>query len=381
MESPIYLDNQATTPLDPLVLDAMLPYFTDTYGNPHSSEHIFGWQALSALENARQEVADLIGAERSNIIFTSGATESVSIAISGLTRSCEVQCRNKVITVATEHACVLESCKHAKKAGYEVIVLPVMENGILDLDILRENLDEQTLLVSVMIANNEIGVIQPVEEIAKMCREVGSLFHTDATQAVGKIPVDVESLGIDLLSASAHKLYGPKGVGILYIRDGVEQLLTSLTHGGKQERGLRPGTVALPLAVGFGAAANLAENYMGFESMRIKDLRDTMLNRLQEAIPDVKVLGDLEKRLPGNLAMIFPNISGSKLINKLGNCIAMSTGSACSSTSSTPSHVVKALGVGDIKARAALRVSIGRFNTDIEINKTVDLLLSKINRR
>ena len=353
-----------------------MPYFQENYGNPHASEHIFGWQALSALENARQDVADLIGADRSNIVFTSGATESVSIAISGLARPPEHRSRNKLITVSTEHACVLANCEQMEDSGYEVVVLPVMENGILDLDILREHLDENTLLVSVMLANNEIGVIQPVSEIAKMCRETGSLIHTDATQAVGKIPVDVEALDVDMLSASAHKLYGPKGVGILYFKDGVESLLKPLTHGGGQEGGLRPGTVALPLAVGFGAAARLAGDYMPCESMRVKAMRDMMLDQLRESVPDIQVLGDMERRLPGNLSLIFPSISGNTLVAALGDRLAISTGSSCSSTSSAPSHVIEALGVGDAKSRAALRISIGRFNTEEEINQAATTLLT-----
>ena len=373
---PIYLDNQSTTPLDPIVLEAMLPFFTEVYGNPHASEHIFGWQAFSALEVARLNVAELIGAEKTNIIFTSGATESVSLAISGLAQPLGGRRRNKIITLATEHACVLESCQRMASLGYEVTVLPVKSDGIIDLNKLEEQLDARTLLVSVMLANNEIGVIQPVGQIVRMCREAGSLCHTDATQAVGKIPVDVDDLGVDLLSASAHKLYGPKGVGLLYLRNGIEKQLRPFVHGGGQERGLRAGTVAVPLAVGFGVAAKLAGDNLSNEVERVTGFRDLLLDKLHKEVPDLLVLGNMENRLAGNLSLVFPFISGNNLVAALGGRLAVSTGSSCSSVSSEPSHVIKALGIGDEKAHAALRISIGRFNTEAEIEKAADLLLS-----
>ena len=375
---PIYLDNQASTRLDPAVLEAMLPYFTETYGNPHSVEHIFGRRAFSALENARLEVANLIGAERDNITFTAGATESVSLAILGLAQPPESRTRNRVVTVATEHSCVLESCKRMKQWGYEVTVLPVESDGLVDLKLLEAQLNDETLLVSVALANSEIGVIQPVAEIAEMCRKVGSLIHTDATQAVGKIPVDVEALGVDMLSASAHKMYGPKGIGMLFLGDGVESRLSPLIYGGGQERGLRSGTTAVPLAVGFGAAAKLATENMADETKRITELRDLLLDRLRANIPDLKVLGSMEKRLAGNLSLVFPNISGESLVEVLGDRLALSTGSACSSSSSEPSHVIKALGVNDADVHAALRISIGRFNTCEEIAQVGDLILSVV---
>ena len=376
LSSPIYLDNQSTTPLDPQVLETMLPYFTQIYGNPHTSEHIFGWQAFSALEDARFEVADLIGAEKINIVFTSGATESVSLAIVGLAQPPESRSRNKIITVATEHSCVLESCNQMGRLGYEVTVLPVENDGIIDLNLLENHLDDKTLLVSVMLANNEIGVIQPVAEIAKMCRKVGCLIHTDATQAVGKIPVDVAALGVDMLSATAHKLYGPKGIGLLFLRDGIENILSPLTHGGGQEKGLRPSTAAVPLAVGFGAAAKLSSENMVSENERIIQLRDLLLNRLREKIPGLMVLGNMQKRLSGNLSLVFPNISGNSLVTALGERLAVSTGSACSSTTSEPSHVIRALGVTDDISSAALRISIGRFNTQEEVEQAANLILS-----
>ena len=375
---PIYLDNQSTTPLDPLVLEAMLPYFTQIYGNPHASEHIFGWQAFSALEKARFEVADLIGAEKSNVIFTSGATESISLAILGLAHSPNDRSRDKIITAATEHACVLENCKQMERLGYKVVVLPVTGEGIVDLNLLEKQLDDKTLLVSIMLANNEIGVLQPVAKIAKMCRRFGCFVHTDATQAFGKIPIDVTALDVDMLSASAHKLYGPKGIGLLFLRDGIGKHLNALTYGGGQERGLRPSTAAVPLAVGFGAAAKLAGENMEDENKRITALRDLLLNQLRKNISELLVLGSMEHRLSGNLSLVFPNISGNSLVSALGDRLAVSTGSSCSSISSEPSHVIRALGVGDDIASSALRISIGRFNTDKEIRQAASLLLSII---
>ena len=372
---PIYLDNQSTTPLDPAVLDAMLPYFTQHYGNPHASEHIFGWQASSALERARLEVAELIGADKKEVIFTSGATESISLAILGLARSQSERTKSKIITVATEHSCVLETFSHMAKQGYEVVVLPVQADGLLDIADLKAQLDEKTLLVSVMLANNEIGVIQPLAEIAKASHEMGSLLHTDATQAVGKIPVDVETLGVDMLSASAHKLYGPKGVGALYVRAGLEKQIMPLTFGGGQEKGLRPGTIALPLVVGFGAAAGIAAENMETEEARILELRELLLQKLLKAEPELAVLGNLEERLSGNLSLVFPKVSGNSLVAALGERLAVSTGSSCSSVTAEPSHVLKALPNVD-EAHAALRISIGRFNTKEEIEQAADLLLA-----
>ena len=362
------------------MLEAMLPYFTQAYGNPHASEHIFGWQAFSALENARFEIADLIGAEKSNIVFTSGATESISLAILGLALPSDGRGRDKIITFATEHACVLESCKQMERLGYRVVVLPVAGDGIVDLDLLEKQLDDKTLLVSIMLANNEIGVLQPVAEVGKICRKFGCFSHTDATQAFGKIPIDVTTLDVDMLSASAHKLYGPKGIGLLFLRNGMESRLKPLTYGGGQERGLRPGTAAMPLAVGFGEAARLAGENMADENKRITALRDMFLNRLRESVPELTILGSMKHRLSGNLSLIFPNISGNSLLEALGDRLAVSTGSSCSSVSSEPSHVIRALGRGDDVASAALRISIGRFNTEEEIKQAASLLLSIITR-
>ncbi len=375
-QPPIYLDNQSTTPLDPQVLEAMLPYFGQIYGNPHASEHVFGWQAFAALERARLEVAELIGAEKSTIVFTSGATESVSLAILGLAQPPSRRARHKIITAATEHACVLESCRQMQRLGYELNIMPVASDGLIDPARLQEQLDDNTLLVSIMLANNEIGVLQPLAEIAALCRRAGCLSHTDATQAVGKIPVDVKALGVDMLSASAHKLYGPKGIGLLFIRPGMERALQAQVHGGGQEKGLRPGTVPVALAVGFGAATRLAGENMASEAERLLALRDLLLARLQTSIPELQVLGSMKQRLPGNLSLVFPNVSGDHLLARLGERLAVSTGSSCSSSSTRPSHVIRALGVGEDVANAALRISIGRFNTKEEIEQAADMLLS-----
>lgn len=376
----IYLDNQSTTQIDPLVMESMIPYFSTVFGNPHADEHIFGWQAHSALEQSRRNVAELIGADKNNVIFTSGATESVSLAILGLAQLPHVENRRKIVTLTTEHSCVLESCKQAEHLGYEVVFLPVNSDGLVDLDLLKENVDNRTLMVSIMLANNEIGVIQPLKEIVSICHKVGSFCHTDATQAVGKIPVNVKRLGVDMLSASAHKVYGPKGVGLLYLTKYIEKRLQPLTYGGGQEKGIRPGTVSVPLAVGFGTAAKIAKKQMKNESKRISHLRDLFLNRLREKIPDLMIIGNMEKRLPGNLSLVFPNISGNSLVKLLGEHLAVSTGSACSSSSLEPSHVIKALELGEDVSRSALRVSIGRFNTEEEIQKAADWFLSVVKR-
>ena len=356
----------------------MSPYFGQIYGNPHASEHVFGWQAFAALEGARLEVANLIGAEKSNLIFTSGATESVSLAILGLAQSSAHQIRNRIVTVATEHTCVLESCDKMRRLGYEIEILPVKSDGIIDLEQLQQQINHNTLLVSIMLANNEIGVLQPVAEVARICREVGCLIHTDATQAVGKIPVDVEALQVDMLSASAHKFYGPKGIGLLFFRNGIEKQLCPLVHGGGQEKGLRSGTAPVPLAVGFGVAARLAGENMASEAERIAALRDLLLDRLRVDIPNLLILGSMENRLSGNLSLVFPGISGNTIVTRLGDRLAVSTGSSCSSVSSQPSHVIEALGMGEDIAGAALRISIGRFNTKDEIEQAAELLLSAV---
>ena len=377
--SAIYLDNHSTTPLDPAVLEAMLPYFTRMCGNAHAGEHVFGWQAFAALERARFAVAELIGAEGRDVVFTGGATESAALAITGLAGGNGLaRGRDRIITVATEHACVLESCRHMESLGWEVVVLPVGGDGLVDLAALEAQLDERTLLVSMMLGNNEIGVIQPVGEMAAMCREVGCLSHTDATQAVGRMAVDVEELGVDMLSASAHKLYGPKGIGMLYVRDGVAGRLRPLVHGGGQERGLRSGTVAVPLAVGFGEAARIAGDVLEDERARIGGLRDLLLGRLRERLPGIVVLGSMEARLAGNLSLLFPGVAGSSVVAALGERLAVSTGSSCSSVRAEASHVIRALGVGDEVAGAALRVGIGRFNTEGEMERAADMLLAVV---
>ena len=372
----IYLDNQATTQTDPQVVEAMLPYFTEFYGNPHSDEHVFGWQSFNAVEEARLQIANLLGAEKNDIVFTSGATESVSLALLGFADVESRFTRSKIITVSTEHSCVLTACGQLAARGFEVIILPVQQDGLVDLQLMEKAIDDKTLLVSVMLANNEIGVIQPIAEIAALCRRQSVFFHTDATQALGKIPIDVNALGIDMLSASAHKLYGPKGVGVLYVRKEIVSRLHPLLFGGGQEKGLRPGTLPTPLAVGFGMACQLAQDCMQDEAKRVSAMRERLLAELKSAIPDLIILGSMEHRLAGNLCLAIPNVSGDNLVAALGDRLAVSTGSSCSSSSAEPSHVVKALGLGDEIAQSSLRISIGRFNTDEEMKLATEWLLS-----
>ena len=376
-DQPIYLDNQATTPIDPLVLEAMLPYFTEDFGNPHSDSHPFGWKAGNALEQSRALVASLIGADAREIVFTSGATESCNIALRGIANRKPKE-RRRIVTVATEHACVIETCLALRDDGFEVIILPVQRDGIVDLDVVREAVDPQTLIVSVMIANNEIGVLQPVGDIAKICREAGAYLHTDATQAVGKILVDVHSFDVDFMSFSAHKFYGPKGIGALYVRWNNYATLQPLTTGGGQERGLRPGTVAVPLAVGFGEASRIAERELKRDMKHTGQLAKMLYAVLRDRIPGIQLFGHPFHRLPGNLSIGFPNISGEEVVARVDEYLALSTGSACASVSVKVSHVLKALDLGDNVANSGVRISIGRFNQEKEIQKAADILIEAV---
>lgn len=374
VELPIYLDNQATTPVDPRVLETMLPYFTQQFGNPHSDGHAFGWEAGDALERSRALVASLIGADAREIVFTSGATESCNIALRGLARD-ELGSRKKIVTVATEHACILETCDALHNEGFEVIALPVQGDGLIDLQVLQGAVDERTLVVSVMLANNEIGVIQPVQEIAAICRKAGIYLHTDATQAVGKIPVNVRLLDVDFMSFSAHKFYGPKGIGALFVRWNNFAVLHPLTSGGGQERGLRPGTVAVPLAIGFGEASRIAAEELEKDMEHTGYLARLLYEELEERIPEIQLFGHPSHRLPGNLNVGFPNISGEEIISRVDNHLALSTGSACSSVSAKASHVLNALNIGDDAALSGVRISIGRFNQEKEIKLATDILI------
>src|SRR5947208_3909513 len=334
---PIYLDNQSTTPVDPRVLEAMLPYFTEHFGNPHSTSHAYGRAAAEAIERARGEIAALIQADPREIVFTSGATEANNLAIKGAAHFARAhpqngQVRDHIVALQTEHKCVLESCRALEREGFAVTYLAVEPDGLVSLAALAEALSERTLLVSVMAAHNEIGVIQPLAEIGALCRSKGVLFHSDAAQAVGKIPLDVEAMRIDLMSISGHKVYGPKGVGALYIRRRPRVRLLPLIDGGGQERGLRSGTLPTPLCVGLGRAAALAAAEMGEEAKRLHGLRDRLYRNLSRRVPDVQLNGDGERRLPGSLNFSFPGTTAPDLIEACPS-IAMSTGSACTSAS------------------------------------------------
>ena len=370
----IYLDNQATTPVDPAVLEAMLPYFSESFGNPNSDEHAFGWSAAEAIEQARLQVARLINADKYEIVFTSGATESVNLALQGLAKGSSGE-RKKIITATTEHSCVLQCCNHLESLGFDVVRLPVREDGLLDIQSVAQAVDEQTLLASFMLVNNEIGVIQPLQEIAEICKQSGVILHTDATQAIGKIPVDVDDLNIDLLSLSGHKVYGPKGIGALYVRKGIERHITPLVYGGGQEKSLRPGTLSVPLIVGLGEACAIAEECIIEDIERITQLTEKLKKTLLEAVPDLMLFGSQTERVAGNLNIGFPHIKGVQILVNLGDKLAISTGSACASSSFEPSHVLQALGLSKEIASTAIRISIGRFNTEEEIELAASWLL------
>ena len=376
----IYLDMQATTPVDPRVLDSMLPHYTQQYGNPHSRTHFYGWENEDAVEDARDKLAKLVKAESKEIVFTSGATESNNIAIKGVAKFYGQQKRH-IITTQLEHKCVLNSCRHLEKEGFQVSYLPVQPNGILDMTVLENCLKAHpdTSLVSVMAVNNEIGVIQPLAEIGALCRKYKSFFHTDAAQAVGKIPVDVNAMNVDLMSISGHKLYGPKGVGALYVRRRPRVRLDSIISGGDQERGIRSGTVPVPLVVGLGRAAEICLEEMDNDSRHIKRLFDRLYKGITDRIPEVYLNGDLNLRYHGNLNLSFAFVEGESLLMGLSE-VACSSGSACTSASLEPSYVLRALGVEDELAHTSIRFGIGRFTTDAEIDYAVDLVCRNVER-
>jgi cysteine desulfurase len=380
-DAAIYLDYQATTPTDPRVVAAMLPYFTEKFGNPHSN-HRFGREVETAVEQARAEVAALIGADPREIVFTSGATESNNLAIKGAARFLRDERgadRDQIVTLATEHKCVIESCRRLEQEGFTVTFLPVGPDGLVELETLRQAVGPRTALVSVMAAHNEIGVVQPLTAIGALCREHGVLFHTDAAQAVGKIALDVESMAIDLLSISGHKLYGPKGIGALYVRRRPRVRLRPMIDGGGQERGLRSGTLPAPLCIGFGAACAIATQEMAAESERLLVLRRRLHGGLAARLPGLRLNGHPELRLAGNLNLTLPELDAETLLE---NCpmVAASTGSACSSASVEPSYVLRAIGLDDAAARASLRLCVGRFTTAAEIDFAVDALATTAQR-
>ena len=366
-----YLDYQATTPLDSRVVEAMGPYFEDHFGNPHSINHAYGWRAAEAVRAARGQVAEFIGADDDEIIFTSGATESCNLALRGVLKASAVR-RNKVVTVRTEHPAVVETVRDLADAGYDAVVLPVDTDGLLDLSDLENSVDDRTALVSVMAGNNEIGVLHPIPEIAEMCHARGALLHTDATQAAGRIEIDVDLWGIDLLSLSAHKVYGPKGIGSLYVRSGVP--IVPIVTGGGQERGLRPGTVPAPLAVGFGTACRLASEQWREDALRMSRLAVRLVKSIHQECPDVRFFGHLEKRLPGSISMGFPGLLADQVIDMVSDRIAISTGSACSSGTAEPSRVLLALGLDPEIAAAGVRISLGRFSNDEDVDIAIAAL-------
>ena len=365
---PIYLDYQATTPTDGRVVAAMQTYWEQEFGNPHSEGHPFGWQARQAVERARTRVADLIGADDDEIIFVSGATESCNLALRGVAATASTSGRRQIITLTTEHPAVLETAHWLGKKGCDVDVLPVQRNGLLDLHELEAKLCHRTLLVSCMLANNEIGVIQSLPAISDLCHAAGAFVHTDATQAVGRIRVNVDELGVDLLSLSAHKIYGPNGVGALYIRNRPDLRVEPVLTGGSQERGLRPGTVAVPLVVGMGEACVIVSEQVDCDAQRLNALGHRLLHELQADFPNLRVFGSMEQRIPGNLNVGLPGVLGERLVEAVSSEVAIATGAACSTGSPEPSHVLTALGLDEETAATAVRISLGRFTTDEEIN-------------
>jgi cysteine desulfurase len=367
--SPVYLDNQATTRCDPRVLETMLPWFCDDYGNPNSVEHVMGRKAEAAVEEARAQVGRLIGAEGREIIFTSGATESNNIAIKGAARFAASMgdARRRVISVATEHKCVLESVADLAAEGFEPVFLPVGSDGLLDPDTLRHALQTPTLLVSIMAVNNETGVIQDLAGLASIAKQAGALIHSDLAQAVGKIPLDLAGWKVDLASISGHKLYGPKGVGALFVRRRPRVRLSPLFSGGGQERGLRSGTLPAPLIVGLGEACRLAGLEMAAEAERVAGLRGGLLDRLRDGVPGIRVNGSVQARIPGNLNLTFPRATASDLLTALPD-LCVSTGSACSSAAVEPSYVLRAMGLSDAEAERTLRIGIGRFTSAADID-------------
>lgn len=373
---PIYLDYQATTPTDPRVVAAMLPWFSERFGNPHSASHAFGREAEEAVETARRQIAAIIGADPREIVFTSGATESNNLALKGVARF-YAERKDHIVTCATEHKCVLETAKQLERDGFSLTILPVGADGLLDPAAVAAAIGKRTLAVSVMAANNEIGVLQPIAAIGRLCRERGVFFHTDAAQAVGKVPIDVDAMNIDLLSLTAHKIYGPKGIGALYVRRRPRVRLAPLISGGGQERGMRSGTLPTPLCVGFGAACVLAAEEIDAAAGTRGRLRDRFLDGIRARLPDVIVNGSLVARLPGNLSLSFPGLDGERLMARLPD-LAVSTGSACTSAAIEPSHVLRAIGVPEVLARASIRFSFGRMTTEDEVDRAIGRLADEV---
>jgi cysteine desulfurase len=379
MKLPIYMDYHATTPMDPRVFEAMKPYFMETFGNSASRNHSFGWQAEEAVEKSRKQIADLIGATPKEIVFTSGATESNNLALKGVAEM-YAEKGNHIITAATEHKAVLDTCKRLEKHGIRVTYLPVQSNGLIDLEMLKDAITDKTILVSIMYANNEIGVLQNMAEIGKLAKSKGVLVHSDATQAVGKVPVNVIKDNIDLMSMSGHKIYGPKGVGALYVRRKNPRVqITAQMEGGGHERGMRSGTLNVPGIVGLGEASALCQAEMGEESKRMAYLRDRLRSKLEAQLDEVYVNGTMEHRVPNNLNISFAYVEGESLLMGI-NDIAVSSGSACTSATLEPSYVLKALGAGDDLAHSSIRFGLGRFNTEEEVDYVADKVIDVVKK-
>ncbi len=376
---PIYMDNHATTRTDPRVVEEMLPYFTEKFGNAASRNHEFGWVAEQAVEQARERIAKLIGATSKEIIFTSGATESNNLAIKGVAEMYKEK-GNHIITQAIEHKAVLDTCKRLEKYGFRVTYLPVQKDGRIDLDDLKRAMDDKTILVTIMTANNEIGALQPIREIGALCHERGVLFHTDAVQAIGKVPFNVIQDNVDLASLTAHKLYGPKGVGALYVRRKNPRVqLVAQIDGGGHERGMRSGTLNVPGIVGFGKACALASEGMAEEAVKLAALRDRLKDAIMGQLDEVYINGSVEHRLPGNLNISFAYVEGESLLMGI-NDIAVSSGSACTSATLEPSYVLKGLGAGDDLAHSSIRFGIGRFNTQAEVDYVAARVIETVKR-
>ncbi len=378
MKLPIYMDYHATTPVDPRVVEAMSPYFSENFGNAASRNHAFGWRAEEAVGSARSQIAELIGAVPREIVFTSGATESDNLAIKGVAEM-HAERGNHIIICATEHRAVLDTCRRLEKQGYRISYLPVQPDGLMDLETVRRALSDKTILISIMYANNEIGVIQPIADIGQLARDHGVLFHVDAAQAVGKIPLDVERDQIDLMSFTAHKIYGPKGIGALYVRRKPRLRLSPQMDGGGHERGMRSGTLNVPGIVGFGRACELCQAEMNEEAARLRSLRDKLKDGILNRIADVSINGSLEHRLPHNLNVSFAHVDGESLLMGL-NDIAVSSGSACTTDLPEPSHVLQALGVKNELAHSSLRFGLGRFNTEEEVDYAIDRVAEVVSR-
>jgi cysteine desulfurase len=373
------MDNHATTQMDPRVLDAMMPYLTDTFGNAASRNHAFGWEAEVGVETAREQIAKLIGATAKEIIFTSGATEGNNLAIKGVAEMYRER-GNHIITQVTEHKAVLDTCKRMEKYGFRVTYLPVNKDGLIEMDDLKRAIEDKTILVSIMFANNEIGTVQPIAEIGKLCHEKGIVFHTDGVQAVGKIPVDVQAMNIDVLTLSGHKLYGPKGVGAMYVRRRNPRIqIAAQIDGGGHERGMRSGTLNVPGIVGLGKACELCQQEMAAEAVREQKMRDHLKQKFENALDYVHVNGSWEHRLPGNLNMSFVYVEGESLLMGI-NDVAVSSGSACTSATLEPSYVLKALGLGDDVAHSSIRFGLGRFNTMEEVDYVGDKIIDVVQK-